>query len=414
MNKLWRTGLIFTAVSFLTGIGNYAFQVLIGRRFHGAEGEFGLVNGALAFINLLVLPLIMATTAVTHYIAHFEASQNEARLRGLLLGCRKFLFRLTIAGSFFAMVLAKPLSLFFSFSRSSMILVVLICVVALLWGYFFMALCQGKKWFKRLAFIGLAGAILRLVFAWYATRGHPLAEWAVAATGVAVLAYLILLYWRKELFGHGEIESPWDREFVRYLIVSAACIGGGFCFLSGDMLVAKKYFEGAVLDHYTAANRLAYALPTTVAPLLIVLFTSRSGEREGNIVREQFKLLGLYAFGLACGALGLLVLRDILIKLLLREASPEATAMVWRLALTMVFVGLLQALAMWALGSRWLKSSLLYGALGLSYWVILLCLGKTPEQLLRVMPVIAGVAFAILFVSWFVSMKRSDSVEAVR
>ena len=41
--------------------------------------------------------------------------------------------------------------------------------------------------------------------------------------------------------------------------------------------------------------------------------------------------------------------------------------MIGRLSVTMVFVGLLQLLGIWSLASRWLKISLLYGALG---WVI--------------------------------------------
>jgi hypothetical protein len=74
------------------------------------------------------------------------------------------------------------------------------------------------------------------------------------------------------------------------------------------------------------------ALPLTVGPLLTVLFTSRSGERAGNVVREQFKLLGLYTLGLMLGAAGLLVLRDFCVKLILGKSSPEAAAMIGQLA----------------------------------------------------------------------------------
>ena len=46
---------------------------------------------------LTLLPLI-ATFAVTHYIAHFNATGDHARLQGLLMGCRRFLLWLTIIG----------------------------------------------------------------------------------------------------------------------------------------------------------------------------------------------------------------------------------------------------------------------------------------------------------------------------
>ena len=54
--------------------------------------------------------------------------------------------------------------------------------------------------------------------------------------------------------------------------------------------------------------------------------------------------------------------------------------MICQLSITMVFVGLLQALALWALASRWTKISLLYGVLGLGYWLALLLLGKNPTR----------------------------------
>jgi hypothetical protein len=72
----------------------------------------------------------------------------------------------------------------------------------------------------------------------------------------------------------------------------------------------------------------------------------------------------------------------------------------------MVFVGLLQALALWALASRWMKISLLYGALGLGYWLTLLFLGKSPAELLHVMPLAAGTACGMLVFIWLVALRR--------
>jgi len=137
---------------------------------------------------------------------------------------------------------------------------------------------------------------------------------------------------------------------------------------------------------------------------LAVLFTHRSGRHHGDALREQLKLLGLYACGLFSGAIGLLVLKTFALQLLHRN-TPDAAGMIGQLSLTMVFVGLLQALGTWALASRWIKLSMLYGGLGVAYWITLLCLGKSPTDLLRVMPVAAGVAFGALFLFWFVAMR---------
>jgi hypothetical protein len=91
-----------------------------------------------------------------------------------------------------------------------------------------------------------------------------------------------------------------------------------------------------------------------------------------------------------CGKIGL--------KILHRE-TPTADSMIRWLSTTMIFVGLVQALAMWSLASRLSKVSLLYGALGGGYWLALLFLGKNPTALLQTMPMAAGIAFVILFFS---------------
>ncbi|MGD1087179.1 MAG: hypothetical protein ABR955_00425 [Verrucomicrobiota bacterium] len=402
---LLQSGVIFSAVSFFTGLGNLAFQSVLGHHLKG-QGQYGSANSALnGFMPLLGLPPAVATFAVTHYIAHFNAIGDSARLQGLLVGCRKFLFHLTILGSALAIIAVKPLSHFFNYNESLM-LVTLTCTLLGLWAALATALCQGLSWFKRLALIGFLAMLLRVSFGWLVTLKWPSPETAVLASTVALLANLILLFWKKDLFLRGEAVSPWNREFVFYLIVSTACVIGNYCFLQGDLLVMQRYFSGGDGDAYAAAERLAVALPITVSPLLIVLFTHRSSRHHhhGNALQAQLKLLGLYAAGLVCGATGLFVLRTFCLKLIGRD-TPEAAAMIGQLAVTMIFVGLLQALGTWSLASRWPKISLFYGVLGLGYWLILLAVGKTPAALLQTMPITSGIAFAVLFFIWLIALR---------
>jgi len=400
---LWQSGVVLAAASFLTGIGNFAFQAIIGHQLK-KSGEYGLTNTTLSYVGLLGLPLLIATTAITHYIARFDHHGDHARLQGLIAGCRRFLFRLTLTGSLLAVILVKPLSNFLHF-RTSLTLAALACVLVGLWGGLATALCQGLAWFKRLALIGLLGVCLRLLFGGIVATKFPAAEWAVLATGMAVLANLILLYWKKDLVRKAEPISPWNREFVQFLVVAAACMGGGYCFTQGDLLVAQRFFSKPELDAYTGAGVFARALPMTVAPLLTVLFTHRSKAHTGDALREQLKLIGLYAAGLLCGLTGLLLLRTFCLKIIGRD-TPEAASMLGPLATTMVSVGLLQAVGIWALASRWIKIAALYGVLGLAYWLVLFYLGKTPTDLLQVMPFAAGVAFAALFMFWLMAMRR--------
>jgi hypothetical protein len=147
--------------------------------------------------------------------------------------------------------------------------------------------------------------------------------------------------------------------------------------------------------------------------MLAVLFTSRSGQRNQSALREQFRLLALYAVGLAFGATVLLVMRGFFVKVIFNEETPAAADMLVRLGVTMAFVGLMQALATWSLASRWLKLSVVYGLAGVTYWFVLIHWGKSPNEMLRLMPPIAGSAFALLLVFWLLTMRnqsdRSDS-----
>jgi hypothetical protein len=408
--NLLQSGLIFSAINFLTLLIGYGFQAIISRQLGDTSGDYGLVLTTITFIGFLGLPLAIAVQAVTYYIARFHFNGDDARLHGLLVGCRRFLFQITIAGSIIAILLVKPLGHYINIPRTSLTVIALVCVLGGLWSSFMTALCQGLGWFKRLALVGLLAAVLRLLFGGVTTRIWPAAEWAVAASAVMLLSNLVLLFWKKDFPRRAEAAvSPWNSEFIQFLVVSAACVGGGWFFSQSDQFVANKFFPGEI-DAYGSAGLFARTLLAVAGALLAVLFTHRSSRNQhhGDDLREQLKLLGLYAFGLVSGAIILFVLKGFCLGILHRN-TPEAAAMIGRFAATMVFVGLLQALGTWALASRWMKISLLYGALGITYWLVLLHVGKTGKSaadLLHIMPIVAGIAFAILFCCWLVTLRQ--------
>lgn len=407
--KLWRSGIFWSVLGFVGGLGNYAFNAIIGRQI---PGEYGDTLGTLNFIILLSLPLTMVSMSLVHYIAHFRAQNDEARLQGLLAGCQNFLLKATIAGSFLVVVLADPLGRFFHF-RTSLMLTALLCVLVGLWSGFAVALCQGMAWFKRLAVIGLIAVGMRILFGWVMTRYIPKAETAVSATTFSLLTNLSLLYWWKDIFRHGAARiSPWNQEFVNFLLVTAAYVAGNFFFLQGDALVAKRYFAGDDNTAYQAAGTLARAIPATVYPLLLVMFTSRSGGKEGQAMSDQRILLGLFALGLACGGIGLIVFRDLFVKFIFGHQNSQAAGMILPLAITLVVCGLNQAIGTWSLASRWLKLAMLYGALGLLYWLTLLFAGRTPVMLLQIMPLGATVAFCVLCAAWLLTLRSQAPAKA--
>jgi O-antigen/teichoic acid export membrane protein len=407
-DSLLQSGLIFSVISFGTNAGHFLFQVIVSRHLEKNEGQFGDANSTIsALIPLLGLLPTIAMMAITHYIAHFKALGDTTRLQGLIVGCHKFLFRLTIASSIIAIIVIKPLGVLFHYPAGFM-LATLACTLIGLWVSYGAALCQGLSWFKRLAMIGFLSMLLRLLFGWIVIIDW---HWANASAVVCAsifmtLANLILLYWRKEFTVSGPAISPWNREFIHYFIVCGACVIGSSLFSKGDLLIAKLWFPDLQNDSYNRAETLAAGLMLAAGPLLTVLFTSRSGKRSGDVVQEQLKLLVLFIIALLIGCGILYLLRHVAVRILLPSPPPEIAAMVGPLGLTMVFVGLLQSLAYWALASRWTRVTMLYGLLGMSYWVVLLARGTTPGELVYVMPITAGIAFAILLAFWLRSMYR--------
>lgn len=407
ISALLQSGIIFTIITFATSLGNFAMQILLGNVLP-ANGDYADANSAIgALIPLLGLLPAAASIAVTHYIAHFNGTGDAARLQGLLLGCRRFLLGITIAGSVLVLIVIKPLSDYFHYSEV-MTLAVLVNTLFTLWSSFVFALCSGLGWFKRLALIGFLTMLLKILLVWLFTKIWASAEMVVLATAFALLANFTLLFWRKEIAMRGEPISPWNAEFAHFFIVSSAFTLGNMCFFQGDLFVMQHVFAADERGPFTAAGVLARALPTTVQPLMFVLFTSRTVRQAGSEVKEQLKLLGLSGLGLLCGAAGVIFLGSIALKITGRY-SPEALAFIKPFAVTMVFVGLLQALAYWVLASRWLKTSLLYGALGVCYWIVLLLIGKTPALLLQTMTFATGAAFVIMLVAWLRGMRSKST-----
>jgi len=401
--SLLQSGIIFSAANFFVAVGNFAFQIIVGHELN--KEQFALTNTALGFVLLLNLPMNCATYSVTHYIARFHFGGDDARLLGLFAGCRKFLFHLTLGACLLAAILLGPLSHFFHFPTP--VAFVAFCVVLLTcWGSFVNSLCQGLGWFNRLAAIGILAVCLRLAFGTL-TVINPTAVIAVLASAFMLLSNLVLLVWRKDLSRKAEPVSPWTTEFVRFLTVAAAFSVGNYFLNQGDLLVAQRSFSPDVLSPFVAAGVFARNLPLAVGPLLTVLYThrSRTHHHHDDDLRAQLKLLGLYALVLACGVIFLLVFRTFCLKVL-GKYSPEAAAMLIPFSITMAFVGMSQAMAMWALASRWTAISILYSVLGITYWLVLFAFGKNPALLLHAMPITAGIAFAILFSIWLIFMKQ--------
>ena len=175
---LWKSGIILTAAAVLSGVGNYLFQVVMGRFL--SIYEFGLLSSGLSLVALCAFPL----QAVS--LSRYRAEEELTKLKIAVLNSKNIIFIFSVSLIAISLVFLKPLSVFFGFPRSSIILAVAIAAIGSLWSIYASAIANGFLWFPFLALVTILGVIGRFIFGLGTVPFMPAAEWAIAATTEAI------------------------------------------------------------------------------------------------------------------------------------------------------------------------------------------------------------------------------------
>jgi O-antigen/teichoic acid export membrane protein len=391
LTALLQTGFLLTGVTFVASIGHFLFQIYMGRVL--SLGEFGAFNTTLSLVMMLTVPLAAASQSIAHYLARHKASDSHKELTNLQAACQKLLRRWTWILSAVTVVLIFPLTQFFNFPRASLMLVALACVPMTMWSSIGTVWCSGLSRFKLLSFLNFATMLVRFVSGAILVYFFPVAEAAAAATFVSgtVLAGAVVFGQKPD--SHSIAASPWDREFMLYLVAAMAIGMSNFFFTFGDQLVAQRSMDGNTLGLYVAAGLLGRSVVLGSMPLLIVYFTQRSStKRSGG---RSNSLLVVYLAMLVTGIIMLIVLRNPLLRLML---GPKKIAVLFEqkqfypmldllthFSIVMLPLGVLQAVGNFYLASRRLLECYLFGALGLGYVGLLIVYGKDPNWMITFM-----------------------------
>jgi len=380
----WENGMLLMACNLLVALGNYGFQGLIGRKLSLAE--YGYANSAAGAVLLLSLPVMAASNALTHYVARFRGSGQRAELHGLVASTRKCLGLILGGGFLLSLLLIRPLTEYCGFPRTSLVVVMVINMTAMLGTVFVTALCTGMGWYLRLGFMAVGAVIVKLVSIWTITRGFAIAESAVAATAASTLVYALILFWWKDVSGPGKQLNPWNRQFGMFALAALASAFGSYGFTQSDVLMAQRNFNPETVAHFCAAGVFGRAMLGLTGPLLVVFFATRSACQKRNSDFSAYSaLIGLYLLAMAGGAILITIFRGPLTHSIFGHAEPATAALASRFALLIVVVGAIEVLGNWALASRWfnvvyaqLAMSILYVAAGLRF-------GTNPANLLAVL-----------------------------
>lgn len=391
-------GLILTAANFVAALGNYLFQALMKR--HLPWSEFGYLNATLSLILFAGVPLTAASQALTHHLAKIRVTGDEDKINRFQAASLKLLRHLTWILFAACLLLIYPLSEFLHFPRQSLIWVGLLWVPVNLWNALGGAWCGGLSRFRLLSALLILTAIVRLTVGAAAVSFYP---WAEAGIFANILSGLVIAAVAVFSPHHGtdtELQSTWlNRDLFDYGAAALAVAFSSFVFLQGDQMVAQRHFPADELGRFIGAGLLGRTIVWASLPVLTVYFTRRSGQEQ--TLSSSTRLLVIYLLMIGAGAISIILLRHLLLTLFLGAQDPGLAAMTARFALTMVPIGILQAMGYHYLAARRISECLVFGACGLFYLMALAAFGRTPALMLNWM---SGAACASIVLLGFLSL----------
>ncbi len=389
------SGMILTAVSFLSSIVHFVFQGVMARML--PTEEFGYMSSTLGVILLASVPLTAASQTIAHYLARLKAEGNEEKLRRFRIGSQRWLKRGTWGLAILALLVFIPVRDFLKFPRSSLALAALVCLPAQLWSVLGSAWCAGLGRFQLLGFLTLGGAILRLAGGAACAYFLSQAEAGIAGTlfGACVIGASLFIHYQKEEEEDRLVvsEKP-TREFLTFLAASISIGVANYLFLQSDQIVAQRHFNGIDLGNYSAAGVLGRAVIWGSLPFLTVYFTQRSEIDSTN--RDSWRLKILYAGCLLSGVGVVMFFSEFLCQLLRGSVQMQTVQWMDDFSIAMLFVGILQAIGFFYLATRRFLECFVFGFMGLVYAATLTLYGDTPVRMLHLMQGTALVSIVVV------------------
>jgi O-antigen/teichoic acid export membrane protein len=307
-----------------------------------------------------------------------------------------------------ALLVFKPLTDFLHFPRMSLTIAAVACVPIALWFQVANAWCTGLSKFKLLSVLLFVTVLVRLAVGLILVQFFPVAESGVWATFLMfwVIGSVVIFHKAGPV---PEMSSELrSREFYQYLAAAMAVSFGTFLFVQGDQIVAQRYLRGDTFGLYTAAGQLGRAVVWGALPLLSVFFTKRASETQTT--RQSGIFIALFLVLAGIGALMLVVLKSFLLKIFIKEMTPDQLAeglkLVDHFSLGMFLVAVVHAAGFYFLSSGRLFCCAIIGAGGLLHAVTLVMVGTRAETLVSLISLNAIVTILLAFTAGLVVWSR--------
>ena len=396
-------GAILTFASFLAAVGSYLFQALMRR--HLPWSEFGYLNTTLSLITFAGIPLAAASQTVTHHLALIGAGGDKEKMAQFQAASLKLLRRLTWILFALCLLLIYPVATFLHFPRLSLVGVSLLSIPVNLWGALGVAWCAGLSRFRLLSLLLIFAVVVRIATGALIADFFPWAESGIMANLLSgVVLALVVALSPHHATAVQVRQLLLDRELLTYGAAAMAVCFGTFVFLQSDQILAQRYFPGDELGRYSGAGLLGRAIVWANLPLLTIYFTRRSGHSPGN--QSPSWLLGVYLVLIFAGAGFLTLVKEPLLQLFLGVRDPSLVDLTGQFAVSMVPIGILQAVGYYYLAARRIYECMAFGVCGLVYLIVLSIWGLTPTLMLHGMGIAASLS--LLFLGAFTLLYRID------
>lgn len=274
-DKFWRNNIIFFCLSIVVAGLNYMYYPVMGRMMD--VRHFGEAQMLLSIVNIVTILL----GAVQVVIVNISANQDHLGKKGQQI--IRQLERLSLYVVIFiasVMTLGAPLlRSFFSFESALPFVILGLVLIASVSMSFRRAYLQGKQHFGLVSAIGLLFSggklVFSIIFVWlgWHTSG------AVGGLLMASLVALVFGIRAAMHVGYGasgyassglKVLKPELRYLASVMVVSLILT----FLLSGDILVAKRFFSPDVAGQYAGISAVAKIIFFAIMPLSEVLLAS--------------------------------------------------------------------------------------------------------------------------------------------
>lgn len=362
-SPILRAGALLTAMSVVTGLVAYAFQIAMGRIL--APQDFSIFNATLALSAVISAPIAAPQAVVSRQVAMIAATSGRTAVRSLYRAWSRWLWAgggavlllVVMAGPLIRDALRLP-DLTVLWLLASMVIVNIMSMLA---GTFL----HGLQAFRSLALLPFAAVIAKIAFCVFLVTVcgwglHGALGGVVASMVIACCGLLMAI---EQMWSDTIPDKPVAVPWAFRLVLPIAVAGIGMTTMTQiDLVLVNRYFEPTVASQYAPAAVLGKAvlyLPAGLVTAILPIVAASDARRERSIGHVT---QALAATALLCGgaALFYFITGPRLVSMLYGEKYGQAGSLLAMygaamvpMALAMVMQGFLfargKALYCWAI-----------------------------------------------------------------